>query len=140
MLAGAEDVVALVAALLHPALDLPGRPQRDADLRHHEPDRALGARDRGHDRIGPAVLGRDHVAVGAQVTKRELRRPRRVVDLHGHEGDLEIPRQALRLVEVDGRWPRLEGIMRSGDRDALLPDGFDVLRPGIDQRDVVPRP
>src|SRR5260221_635240 len=76
VLARAEDVVALVAALLHAALDLPGRPERDADLRHHEADGALRACHRGHDRIGPAILGGDHVAVGAQVTKRELRRPR----------------------------------------------------------------
>src|SRR5207244_1925229 len=63
----AEDVVAAAGALLHAALDLTRRPQRHADLGHDEPERALGAGDGGHARIGPAVLRGHDDAVGGQV-------------------------------------------------------------------------
>src|SRR6185369_10182702 len=56
VLAHAEDVVTLVATPLHPALDLARPPAGHSDLRHDQPQRAPGAGDGGHPRIGPAVL------------------------------------------------------------------------------------
>src|SRR5207249_9975327 len=59
VLAHAEHVVAGALSLLGAALDLTRLPERHAELRHHQAERAPGARDRGHDRAGPAVLRPD---------------------------------------------------------------------------------
>src|SRR5207247_1984688 len=99
---------------------------------------ALLAGDRRDDRIGPAVLGRDHEPLGLQMTDDELGRPRRVVDLHRHEGDVEVARHPLRLVQVEDRRPRLERVVRPGDRDAFRADRLDLLGPRIDERHVLP--
>ena len=50
---------------------------------------------------------------GAEVSDGELGGPRRVVGLHGHEGDLEVARQPGRLVQMHRGRPGLEGIVRS---------------------------
>ena len=139
MLTDAEDVVALAGGLLVAALDLPGLPQRHADLRHHHADRAVHAGDGRDDRIGPAVLGRDDEAARRQMTDRELGGPGGVVDLHGHERDLEVTRQPERLVEVIDGGARLERLVGPGHRDPALTDRLDLLGPGIDQRHVVTR-
>ena len=73
------------------------------------------------------------------MTAGKLRRPRRVVDLHGHEGDVEVTGQASGLVEMDGGRPGLERIVGADHRDSALADGLDLLGPGIDERDVVAR-
>ena len=72
--------------------------------------------------------------------ERELRRPRRVVNLHGDEGDVVITRQAGRFVEMDGGRAGLERLVRAGHRDAVLPDGLDLLGPGIGERHLVAGP
>ena len=134
---GAEDVVALARAALHPALDLSGLPHRHADLRHDEAHRAIGAGHGGHARIGPAVLRRDHVAARRQVTQPELGGPLRVVHLHGHEGDVEVAGQLLRLVQVHRLRAGHERVVRARHGDAARVDGVHLLGPGVDQRHVV---
>ena len=69
--------------------------------------------------------------------QRELRRPLRVIDLHGDEGDLEVAREPLGLVQVHGLGARVERVVRSGHRDALAADGLHLLGPGVHDRDVV---
>jgi hypothetical protein len=137
VLADAEDVVALAGAALHAALDLAGLPAGHSDLGHDESQRAPGAGDGGNPRIGPAVLRGDGDAVGRQVAHRELGRPLGVVDLHGHEGQVEVARQPLCLVQVHGGRTGGEGIVRARHRDALAVDGVHLLGPGVDQRDGV---
>ena len=137
MLTGAEDVVALALTLLNAALHLTWLPQRDADLGHDEPDGARGSHHGGHHRIGPAVLGRDHVAVRRQVAEGELGRPGRVVGLHRDERDVVVTGQARGLVKVHGRGTGREGLVRSRHRDAALADDLDLLGPRIDQGHVV---
>src|SRR5436309_2777638 len=79
VLTGAEDVVPLPLPLLYAARHLAGLPEGHADLGHDQPHGARGAGHARHHRVGPAVLGRDHVAVGRQVPEGELSRPRRVI-------------------------------------------------------------
>ena len=140
VLAHAEDVVAGALALLGAALDLAGLPHRHADLGHDQAEGTRRAGHGGHDRIGPAVLGGDDEPVGRQVPEGQLGRPRGVVDLHRDERDLEVTRQALRLVEMERLGMRLERIVGPGDRDTLLADGLDLLGPRIDHGDVVAGP
>src|SRR5262249_34318346 len=136
-LADTEDVVALAGGLLVSALDLPGLPEGDSDLGHDHADRAIDAGDGRDDRIRPAVLGGNDEAARGEMTDRQLRRPRGVVDLHGHEHDLEVARQAEGLVQVVDGGTRLEGLVGPGHRDPALTDRLDLLGPGIDQRHVV---
>ena len=70
----------------------------------------------------------------------EVRRPRRVVGFHGHDGEIEVLAEALRLVDVEGPGAGLEGIVRPAEGDAATADRLHLLRPGIDQGDVVLRP
>src|SRR5262249_8753827 len=60
--------------------------------------------------------------------------------LHRHEGDVEVGAEPLSLVNVERRRPRLEGLVRPGDLEALLADRLDLLGPGVDQGDVVAGP
>src|SRR5436309_15371300 len=69
--------------------------------------------------------------------QRHLDRPRRVVDLHGDEREVEVARHALRFAELHRLRVGLERIVRSGHRDALLADHLDLLGPRIDERHVV---
>ena len=140
VLAGAEDVVAGGRAALGPALDLTRLPQRDADLRHHEADRAVGAHDRRDQRIVPAVLRGDHVALGAEVPGRELGGPRGVVRLHRDHREVEVLGQPRRLVEVHRLRARRERVVRPRHRDAARVDGVDLLGPRVDEGQVVAGP
>src|SRR5262249_28526596 len=72
-----------------------------------------------------------------RVAESDLRRPRGVVNLHRDEGELEVPRQARRLVEVHGGRPGDEGIVRALDVKTVAPDRLDLLGPRIDEGDVV---
>ena len=85
----------------------PGRASSSATpiLDMMSPTDALRARDGGHDRIGPAVLGRHHVARRRQVAQGQLGRPGRVVGLHGDECDVEVGAKPLGLVQVQRRRP-----------------------------------
>ena len=138
MLARPKDVVTCALPALHTALDVTRPPQSDADLRHDEPDGAAGAGQRGDQWVGPAVLRRDHEAVRRQVPQRDLGRPGRVIGLDGHEGDLEVTGQAGRLVEMDGGGMGGERLVGSGNGQPFGADGLDLLRPGINQRHLVP--
>src|SRR3970282_729703 len=106
------------AALLGAPLDAPGLPEGDRDLGHDEPDRAIRTSDGRDDGIVLAVLRRDDVAIGPEARKGHVRRPRRVVGLDRYECDVEAGPEPLRLVDVERRRPRLEGLVRPGHAEA----------------------
>ena len=88
-------------------------------------------------RIVPAVLRGDDVPPRPQVAGGERGGPRRVVGLHGDDGDVEVGGQARRLVQVHGLRPRRERVVRPGDGDAARVDRVDLLGPRVDERHVV---
>jgi hypothetical protein len=60
----------------------------------------VDARDARHHGIVPAILRRDHEALGLDVAQGQVRRPCRVIGLHRDERDVERGVELLRLVDV----------------------------------------
>jgi hypothetical protein len=81
-------------------------------------------------------------ALVGEVRRDERRRPARIVGLdRNHRHVDRISRQGLHFGQVQGlRLPDDESLLRRDavELKAARPDGLYVLRPGIDERDVVP--
>jgi hypothetical protein len=139
-LADAEHGV-LVAALGDGPADASRFEQVHRDHRGDDADRAAPADDAGDGFLVEAVLQRHHVAVGREVRRDQVRRPRGVVGLHRHHGDVERAPVGLQLGEVQDLRPGDDAALGRRHAVQLQPlgaDGLDVLRPGVHQGDVLP--
>ena len=140
-LADAEHRV-LVAALGDGAADAGGLEHVDRDQRGHHAH-GLAPADHARDALlVQAVLQRHDEAVGRQVLLDQRRRPFGVVGLHRDEGDVDrlLARQVLHLGEMHGLGVLDRDLLLRRDAIELQPaaaDGLDVLRPEVDQGDVL---
>src|SRR5262249_21128767 len=141
-LADAENRV-LVAAFRDRPADAPRFVQVDRDERSDRAERAAPADYAGDRLFVEAVLQRQGEALLGEVGRDERGRPAGVVGLDRDHRDIDgVSRQGLHFGQVKGfRLPDDEFLLRRDavELQAARPDGFHMLRPRIDERDVVPK-
>jgi hypothetical protein len=112
-----------------------------ADAAGDAADHAPPADDAGDPLLVDAVLERDDEAAGNEVLADQRGGPDRVVRLGADERDVDrVFGEALDLVEVQRL--RMDQVLALGafELEPVLLDRVDVLGPGIDERDILPRP
>src|SRR3954469_2589111 len=140
-LADAEHGV-LLATLGDGAADSTRFVHVDRDERGDHADHAAPADDSRNRFLVQAVLQRDDEAARREIRRDQCSGPGGVVGLHRDEGDIDRRLgERLHLGEVQGlRLLHREALggRHAVELQAARADGFDVLRPGIDQRHVMP--
>src|SRR5712664_3466024 len=140
-LADAEDGV-LIAALRDGPADAAGLVQVHRDHRGDHADGASPPDYAGDGFLVEAVLQRNDEAFRGQIWPDQGGRPQRVVGLDRDERDIDRPPgERLDFGQVQGlgalhREPLLG--RHAVELQTARPDGFDMLRPRVDQRHVVP--
>src|SRR5262249_33644940 len=135
-----EDRVAGPARLDGPG-DVAGRVGVDADAAGDAADDAAPADHAGDSLLVDPVLQGDDEAARAEVLADQRRRPDRVVRLRADEGHLDrLLEEALRLVKVERGRVNEKLPLGALEVQPLPPDRLDVLRPGVDQGDVLTGP
>ena len=143
--AHAEHVMTVVAAHGAAPRDVPRLPQRHLDVGGDAAHGAILAHYAGDGDVVPAVLQRHEEAVVFHVAPDEVGGPLGIVGLDGDENEVERLGDALGVGQVHSFDARLagggrrhrEGPLAAGDAEAVGPHLLHVLRPHINERDVL---
>ncbi len=138
--AGAEHGVGR-AVLGGAAMDVAGLRQVDGDAGGDAAERLAPADDAGDGFLVHAILQRHHKAVGREILPDQHGGPGGVVGLHADEGDVDrlFLGELLRVGDVQRAHRHGEFRLRHGvgDAQAVLAHMLDMVRPRIDEGDVL---
>ena len=132
-----EHHVAVVSARGAAAVDVPWFPQGHLDVRGYAAHLPFRPNYLPNQRVIPAVLQRNKVAVGLNVPLDEVGRPLGIVGLHGDEGKVEGFGDALGVGKVHGLDRHGKVALAAAGPQALGPHGLHVLGPHINEGNVL---
>ena len=137
MLPDPEDGVAMVAAGFAAPVDVAGFPESDLDVGGHAAQGPVGTDYLADSGVVPAVLYGNEEAFGFYVPLDEMGGPLGVVGLDADDSDVEQVVDILGVGQVHGVDRHREIALATAGPQALGPHGFHMLRPHVDEGNVL---